>query len=720
MSSDDFHDSEGEGGSADAADDVPTDPDWLPLVDVTSTADGVQTKRTLSAEERAELLETVANDLEAVDWGNLSVPKSADLLIQMAARGWPQNRYPEPDRGGAKAPVPFWVSLAIASGHFYSHESFVRARKKYNHLGSSLGEENVPYHRLYVADYLLEALRGNMELRNLADNGLVHVRDPSIRYLETEEPPYRCLRCRKPVQRDGINKGEGKKCENWPWRSHVREQSLQEQPNVSTIQPIAGPSSSKRPRSVASSEHDVDVSFEPSDDPPRGIKLKLRVRQASSQLNRIEIHLNGVEMPPLRLRGRSATLELTAELEPEASSRQSPNKAPSAGGSSGSGPGSDAGGRSSNGQHSGGPSGAPGTGSTSPSSRTAIVAGGLVAAALMSSAASIPVTLALGAYVAFVTWTAAFGPHMTVHHEGRVALDGSEPERESPQGGKEQILERGQGDVLESRPLEDSAEVVDFSPASAAVKIESSQDVEEKEISEPGEDSLSGSQSLDNDAEVANFGAGTVPAQSSTVIELVGAAISGNSSAPSSLPFFSLARSPSPRLATTGIRFDGSDVGANLKATGNQEYEKIDGGAHVNIDGAGSIKVGKIDGMSNSNLVASSIEVREFIDGKSTTTLVARDGSVVIGTAGNGKIDGKSKVRIWAAKDIIIKGKIDGESEVELRAENGDVLVEGKVDGRCTIKYQAKSFAILDKTGGNVKVIDLRDNTEHNAREYFK
>jgi hypothetical protein len=131
----------------------------------------------------------------------------------------------------------------------------------------------------------------------------------------------------------------------------------------------------------------------------------------------------------------------------------------------------------------------------------------------------------------------------------------------------------------------------------------------------------------------------------------------------------------------------------------------IDGGTVVNRTTDESIHVtGKIDGGSTANLHSRKgwITIDGKVDGSSTANLTAaKDIKVgVVGSDGDKKIDGSSRVTAKAGGSIFFGNKIDGSSQVTANS-GGKITLINKIDGSSTVDFQAcGGIAIDDKIDG--------------------
>lgn len=141
-------------------------------------------------------------------------------------------------------------------------------------------------------------------------------------------------------------------------------------------------------------------------------------------------------------------------------------------------------------------------------------------------------------------------------------------------------------------------------------------------------------------------------------------------------------------------------TGGSITVTG-----KIDNHSNVTLKAAGDVMIGtkggdgdkKIDGSSSVEVVAgANVSLGSYIH-QSTVDFSAH-GSISLTD-----IDGSVVSRLTADGDISLKGKIDGDSRVDLVSNRGSVMIDGKIDGASKVTLTAgRDVTIgLGPTGGD-------------------
>lgn len=128
-----------------------------------------------------------------------------------------------------------------------------------------------------------------------------------------------------------------------------------------------------------------------------------------------------------------------------------------------------------------------------------------------------------------------------------------------------------------------------------------------------------------------------------------------------------------------------------------ESLQDIDGHANVDRDAGNDDVVinGKIDGGSHVQIRAKSVTIHGRVDGASDVTIHLAGGSLTI----DDKVDGASFLHVYNAQAISIGGKVDGRSILYLHS-NTTISIGDKVDGKAEIHYWAPDVRITGKEDG--------------------
>src|SRR5262249_49240678 len=89
-------------------------------------------------------------------------------------------------------------------------------------------------------------------------------------------------------------------------------------------------------------------------------------------------------------------------------------------------------------------------------------------------------------------------------------------------------------------------------------------------------------------------------------------------------------------------------------------------------------------------VVAANVLIKGRIDGGSDVRLTGKAGPVAV----EGRVDGGSKLTL-VGHSIHIGGNIDGGSEVHLPAPRGGIAIDGKIDGDSQVTLRAKGPIVI-------------------------